>query len=199
MAAAAEPVTRHVIQRRDALHWPCSPLDKTLMTDNAFEKLLRRQTSTQAREGLHEARRELGLFDNDALWDLLKLVQDYIASLGPARRDTSAAVAPPPPRWVFQSWQLVCAGLAVQTAALSVAFFVGLNWGNALPPDTSWVRAMLAVPAGWMMFLLAMPVLMQAVVAGWETRKRDGFVGWLLLVSFGVAIAASAIALWWLL
>lgn len=170
------------------------------MSDSAFESLRRAQSSPGARERLHEARRELALQDNDALWGLLQVVQDYRASLGPVpAAPTEPSPQSAPPEWAFRPWQLMAAALAGQTAALALAFCIGLYWGRGLPPDTSWLRAWLGVPAGWMVFLLVMPFLLQGAISSWRARKRDGAVGWLLLCAFCGTLLASAASLVWLL
>lgn len=165
---------------------------------DAFDALLRAQPSPEARERLHEKRRELVLNDNDALWGLLQVVLDYQASLGP--RPAAPPPAPGPEAvWVFKSWQVLCASLAVPTGALALAFCVGLHWGRGLPPATSWIRAWLSVPAGWMMFLLVMPFLVQGALSSWRTRKSERTFGWVLLCAFGCALCASVTALAWLI
>lgn len=172
------------------------------MSDDAFETLLRSQPSAAQRELLHEARRAHALDENDALWGLLQVVEDYCASIRPSCQPPGQATPPAPPgspAWVFQPWQWACAGLACQTLALAAAFFVGCNWGHALPSDTPWVRAMLSVPAGWMMFILTLPVLVQGAWTSWRMRSREGLVGWCLLALFLFTIASCALALWWLL
>ena len=173
------------------------------MSENAFDTLLRSQSNAAQRELLHEARRAHALDENDALWGLLQVVEDYCATLRPPRSAPEApAAAPSPPAapsWVFQPWQWACAGLALQTFVIALAFFVGLNWSHALPSDTPWVRALLGVPAGWMMFVLALPVLVQGAWTSWRERRRGGVVSWCLLAVFVFAIASSALALCWLL
>lgn len=163
------------------------------MSDNSFDALLRSQPSSADRERLHEARRQLALRENDALWGLLHIVQDYRGSLGPAPAAPPASASAPV--WVFQPWHLVAAGLAVQTAALALAFCVGLHWARGLPPGTSWLRAWLGVPAGWMVFLLGIPFLAQGAISSWLARKRQRAVSWILLCVFSGTLIVSAAAL----
>jgi hypothetical protein len=171
----------------------------TRMPD-AFQTLLESQTTPEQRERLHRARQELALSSGDAIWGFVQVVQDYCASLGPGRQPDPISSAPKP-TWVFRPWQLVSAGLALQTLALSCAFCIGQHWSSA-PIHRStvdWVRAVLAVPAGWMLFLHVLPLLAQGAWASWLARKHDRLVGWALLCLFVGAIAACALTLSWLL
>jgi hypothetical protein len=171
------------------------------VSDTAFGKLLGAQTTAEQRERLHRARQQLALSEGDAVWGLVQVVQDYLDSLGPDRAATPAPLsAAPAVQWVFRPWQLVTAALALQTLALSLAFCIGAHWSAApVQGAAPWLRAVLSVPAGWIVFAHALPLLVQGAWSSWLARKQDRGVGWALLCLFVGAIACCALTLCWLL
>lgn len=171
------------------------------MSNTAFSKLLGAQPTAEQRERLHRARQQLALSEGDAVWGLVQVVQDYLDSLGPARASSPSPVSNAAAvQWVFRPWQLVTAALALQTLALSLAFCIGQHWGAAPVQSTAtWLRAVLSVPAGWVVFIHALPLLVQSAWSSWLARRQDRAVGWALLCLFSAATLASAFALSWLL
>ena len=172
------------------------------MSNTAFGKLVGAQATAEQRERLYQARQQLALSEGDAVWGLVQVVQEYLDSLGPAAAAAAAAPVPAAPAvpWVFRPWQLVTAALALQTLALSLAFCIGLHWSAApVQSAAAWLRALLGIPAGWVVFLHALPIFVQGAWSSWRARKQDRFIGWALLCLFIAAIITSALALTWLL
>jgi hypothetical protein len=152
-----------------------------------FSFLLTRQRSRQQRERLHELRDKCGLTDDDALWGFVAVVEAYCDELqSRANVPPSAAESPTTTvRWLFLSL-----GAAAQTAALALAYAVGQGAASAAPRPSWW-----SVPAGWVVFVLAVPALALVASAGWRARQSDPWLGWGLIALGLIASVASLGAL----
>jgi hypothetical protein len=170
---------------------------------NPFNALLEQQRSEEQRKALHRLRDELGLRNDDALWHFVSLIEQHFASC----RAGQASMAPARTTLLVPTWVWICVGMAAQTLVAAVCVAIGLHarptavmcWEPATRSGT-WLRSALALPAGWIAFLLAVPAAGFVVRLGWRLRKA-GEVAWgytVLGLGAGCFIA-SALALWKLL
>jgi hypothetical protein len=142
-----------------------------------------------------------------------KLVAELDAvARGLGREERGAGRMPVPNRGALQSGPWLSIGQVMAPGATAVAFggiciaagfaMAGRGrppWGAAGP-----LGAMLGAPAGWLVFLLLLPVAARWVRAGWAAaRSHEGFriraVGWMVvlgsvsLIVAGLAVLALAL------
>jgi hypothetical protein len=167
---------------------------------SAFNALLEQQRSDEQREALHRLRDELGLRNDDALWQFIAVIEQHFAAC------RAPGAAPPPARpALVPYWVWACLGMGAQAVFGGLCVLVGMRAAQGVPAcwtpvaiaGRSWLQCALSVPAGWMAFFFALPAAGFAAQLGWRLR-RAGEVGWGYSVLFTAAsaAAASALALW---
>jgi hypothetical protein len=178
---------------------------------SAFAELLEQQHSAEQRESLHRLRAELGLRENDALWNFVSLLEQHLAPLRtfqPPSTSEAALTGQAPAPAAMPAWPWLCLGASAQAIFAALCVCVGARMGAAkpswlntgAPSALGFVSAALSVPAGWMAFVFALPCAGFAAQIGWRLRKA-GEPGWgwtVFTLSVGSA-AVCAFALWRLL
>jgi hypothetical protein len=199
------------------------------LPEDRFKALLGRAVRREDRERLSKLRTALRISPNDAVWDVM-IALDYHLQLYNAvpkeiARESDKAVvelrglvdavrrqekrghgevaASAGSRAVISTATIAVTGaIAVAFGGLCIAagyLMAGRGrppWGAAGP-----LGAVLGAPAGWLVFVLLLPVASKGVRAGWAaSRSHDGLrmraVGWALVAgSIGLIVAGLAV-LW---
>jgi hypothetical protein len=176
---------------------------------NPFARLLGLQRSARTRDRLLELRSKHALTEDDPIWDLVSVVEQYCADLREQNMATQASPAPsmasattptpstpssPPARYRARAAALCCAAAAVQTLVLSVAFMAG---ATATKTSTkSLLVSALTLPVGWVVLVLALPLFAGLTTLGWRIRRRESAVGWTLMLAGSVTTVSLGAALW---
>ena len=172
---------------------------------NPFARLLGLQRTADARERLHALRGKYALTENDPIWELVSVLEDFCADLRAESHSSAPSESAPnvqPSTSTSEStlhpWRIVAlcsAGAALQTLLLALSFVAGAHTTHmaaALP-------SALAVPVGWVMLVLFVPLLGGLTIFGWRARRREPAIGWTLAICSAASIAAYCTALWRLL
>jgi hypothetical protein len=171
------------------------------MNLNPFARLLGLQRTADARERLHALRQQYALTDNDPVWELVAVVEEFCVELKAeaARAGSPLAPldhAPAPPAAITQDRRrivvLCSAAAAVQTFLLAAAAYLG---AHATLGD-NWLGTALSVPAGWVMFVLLLPLFAAVTFLGWRARHAEPAMGWTLVVCGTAASAGMFVTLW---
>lgn len=199
--------------------------DEEKLPEEAFEVLMGRLPTDDERQRLAKVREALRVRSNDAIWEVM-IALDYHLQLYRAvpatiAEETRKAVAEL--RGIVESGKRKqkaqpssargtppvgspAIGAAVAAAAVAygaICLAAGyLMAGRARPP---WgapgpLGAVLAAPAGWLVFVLLLPLASKWVAAGWRAaRSQEGFrvraVGWAVLAGSVALIGAGLAAL----
>jgi hypothetical protein len=203
--------------------------DGSDLPEDRFNALLGRALRREDRDRLAKVRSALGIRANDAVWDVMialdyhlqlysavpkqlaaereKLVRELGALLASVGGNANAT----PPTWPLRGGGKSGAwpgrGQLALLAAAAVGFgaiCIAAGWAMAGRGAHPWgavgpLGAVLAAPAGWLMFLLLLPVAAAWVRGGWAAaRHREDLrvraVGWVMLVgSIGLVVAALAV------
>ena len=202
--------------------------DDSDLPEDRFNALLGRALRREDRDRLAKVRTALGIRANDAVWDVM-IALDYhlqlysavpkqlaaerqklVAELGALQAVGGRGTGAPetwelrgggkPGAWSWRRQTALLAAAAVGFGAICIAAgwtMAGRGrhpWGAAGP-----LGAVLAAPAGWLMFLLLLPVAAAWARAGWAAaRHREDLrvraVGWVMLAgSIGLVVAALAV------
>jgi len=202
--------------------------DGSDLPEDRFNALLGRALRREDRDRLAKVRTALGIRANDAVWDVM-IALDYhlqlysavpkqlaaerqklVAELGALQAVGGRGTGAPetwelrgggkPGAWSWRGQAALLAAAAVGFGAICIAAgwtMAGRGrhpWGAAGP-----LGAVLAAPAGWLMFLLLLPVAAAWARAGWAAaRHREDLrvraVGWVMLAgSIGLVVAALAV------
>jgi hypothetical protein len=202
--------------------------DDSDLPEDRFNALLGRALRREDRDRLAKVRTALGIRANDAVWDVM-IALDYhlqlysavpkqlaaerqklVAELGALQAVGGRGTGAPetwelrgggkPGAWSWRGQAALLAAAAVGFGAICIAAgwtMAGRGrhpWGAAGP-----LGAVLAAPAGWLMFLLLLPVAAAWARAGWAAaRHREDLrvraVGWVMLAgSIGLVVAALAV------
>ena len=202
--------------------------DDSDLPEDRFNALLGRALRREDRDRLAKVRTALGIRANDAVWDVM-IALDYhlqlysavpkqlaaerqklVAELGALQAVGGRGTGAPetwelrgggkPGAWSWRGQAALLAAAAVGFGAICIAAgwtMAGRGrhpWGAAGP-----LGAVLAAPAGWLMFLLLLPVAAAWARAGWAAaRHREDLrvraVGWVMLAgSIGLVVAARAV------
>lgn len=166
---------------------------------NPFARLLGLQRTADARERLHALRQQYALTDNDPIWELVTVVEEFCAELRTETHSTpspesapSTQVTTPPPIYPWRVAALCSAGAALQTLLLAMSFVAGVHTTHV----DQWLPHALSAPIGWVMLVLIMPLLGGLISFGWRARRREPVIGWTLTVLSAACIAAYCTALW---
>lgn len=176
-----------------------------MTAESAFAALLERQTTAEQRDKLCRLREQFALSQNDAVWGLLAVVEDHCSSL--LTRSTSSPGPQSPQRTLAPAWHFVALGMSLQTLVMATCLYVGARASASNPNSgmctvlgssatSSAVASVLAVPAGWLAFALALPILTWGVHLGWRVRTEEPAIGWTIVVA-GTLTAAACVALLW--
>jgi hypothetical protein len=195
--------------------------EETALPEDRFQALLGRALRREDRERLTKIRKALRIRSTDAVWDVMialdhhvqlysaipkelakerqALVAELRAIVGTSDRGaTSAGARYARGGWTShalsfcgQSTAAVAFGAICITAGYSIAGRGAPPWGAARP----W-RAVLGAPAGWLMFILLLPLAARWVRAGWRVARspeslRVRLAGWALVIASTAAIAAG--------
>ena len=178
------------------------------MKTNPFTRLLGLQRKPNARERLMELRNKYALTENDPVWELVAVVEDFCADLQAEAADRLATVqlgsAPDtssaPTSSDLTRWRVAVLGsaaAAAQTLLLAGSFALGA--GAVQHARANLLIATLTVPVGWVAFALLLPLLGALTYLGWRSRRTEPAIGWTLtLVGLG-ASCSTFMALWRLL
>ena len=202
--------------------------DGASLPEDRFNALLGRALRREDRERLAKVRSALGIRANDAVWDVMialdyhlqlysavpkqlaaereKLVTELgalLASVG-GRENGAPKVGALRDGWKRPVWPWC--GPAALLAAAAVAFgaiCIAAGWTMAGRGPHPWgaagpLGAVLAAPAGWLIFLLLLPAASAWARVGWAAARwnedlRVRAVGWLLLGS-SIGLVAAALA-----
>jgi hypothetical protein len=196
--------------------------EETALPEDRFQALMGRVLRREDRERLGKVRKALGIRANDAVWDVMiamdyhlqlysavprelaaqreKLVADLRGLAGTSGQESRGARGGSRSRlWPFCGESAVRGASAVAFGAICIAAGYSMAargrppWGAARP-----LGHVLGAPAGWLIFLLLLPVASRWVRAGWAAaRSHEGhrvrLFGWALLV---VSIGLIAAGLW---
>jgi hypothetical protein len=197
--------------------------EETALPEDRFQALLGRALRREDRERLTKLRKALGIRANDAVWDVMialdhhlqlysaipkelakereTLVADLRAIAGKGDRDDATTTGSrwhSRGRWTSQALSFcgqstvaVAFGAICLAAGYSIAGRGAPPWGAARLP-----RAVLGAPAGWLMFILLLPLASRWVRAGWRVaRSPDGLrvrlAGWALVLASTAAVVAG--------
>ena len=203
--------------------------DASDLPEDRFNALLGRPLRREDRDRLAKVRTALGIRANDAVWDVMialdyhlqlysavpkqlaaereKLVADLRAlqaSLGERGSGVATTWEPrgggKPAPWAWRGQAGLLAAAAVGFGSICIA----AGWAMADRGRHPWgatgpLGAVLGAPAGWLMFLLLLPVEVAWARAGWAAaRHREDLrvraVGWVILAgSIGLIVAALAV------
>jgi hypothetical protein len=197
--------------------------EETALPEDRFQALLGRALRREDRERLTKVRKALGIRSTDAVWDVMialdhhvqlysaipkelakereTLVAELRAIVGNGNRAegvtrgrtwhagggwTSEALS-----FCGQSTAAVAFGAICIAAGYSIGARGAPPWGASRP-----LRAVLGAPAGWLMFILLLPLAARWVRAGWRVaRSHEGLrvrlAGWALLTASLAAIVAG--------
>ena len=202
--------------------------DGSSLPEDRFNALLGRALGREDRDRLAKVRSALGIRANDAVWDVMialdyhlqlysavpkqlaaereRLVAELgalLASVG-GRENGAPKVDALCDGWKRPVWPWC--GPAAMLAAAAVAFgaiCIAAGWAMAGRGPHPWgaagpLGAVLAAPAGWLIFLLLLPAASAWARAGWAAARwnedlRVRAVGWVLL-AISVALVAAALA-----
>ncbi|HEX3905177.1 MAG TPA: hypothetical protein VH853_20270 [Polyangia bacterium] len=203
--------------------------DQPSLPEDRFNALLGRALSREDRDRLAKVRNALGIRANDAVWDVMialdyhrqlysavpkqlaaeraKLVAEVGALLESVGGRQNRAPKVGAPRGGGKSPVWPSCGQAALLAAAAVAFgaiCIAAGWAMAGRGRQPWgaagpLGAVLAAPAGWLIFLLLLPAAVAWARTGWAAARwnedlRVRAVGWLLLAtSIGLVAAALAV------
>jgi hypothetical protein len=171
------------------------------MNPNPFARLLGVQRTTDARERLHALRQRYALTENDPVWELVAIFEEFCVELKLEAARSGAPTLPPDHaetpsgsraldrRRIFV---LCSAGAALQTFLLAIAAYVGAH----MTLGAGWLGAALSVPAGWVMFALLLPLLATVTFLGWRARHAEPAMGWTLVLCGTSASATLFVTLW---
>jgi hypothetical protein len=203
--------------------------DDSNLPEDRFNALLGRALRREDRDRLAKVRSALGIRANDAVWDVMIALDYHlqlysavpkqlaaererlVAELGALQAslgDGATSVAKTwslrgggqPAAWPWRGQLALFAAAAVGFGAICIAAGWAMAgrgrhpWGAAGP-----LGAVLAAPAGWLMFLLLLPVAAAWARAGWAAaRHREDLrvraVGWMMLAgSIALVVAALAV------
>jgi len=178
--------------------------------DSPFARLLAMQPTEQQREHLHDLRHDLALHNDDPVWAIVAVVEDFCLHL-----QKQAATSPPdqtPPPCTPQTYSsnqklaLLAIGAVTSTGLMTLSFYAGFLTGHTprppwldAAPHHSWATRILSAPAGWMAFAQALPIMAYVTLRGWHIKHTDPLVGWTLI---GAATTGTLLISWglgWLL
>ncbi len=200
--------------------------DGASLPEDRFNALLGRALRREDRDRLAKVRTALGIRANDAVWDVMIALdyhlqlysavpkqlaaerEKLVAELGALLESVGGSANGTPkvgalrggrkgPVWAWWGPAALLCAAAVGFGAICIAAGWAMAgrgrqpWGAAGP-----VGAVLAAPAGWLVFLLLLPAAVAWARAGWAAaRWNEGLrvraVGWLLLASSIGLVAAS--------
>jgi hypothetical protein len=154
--------------------------------EEAFAKVVGRQVSEEERARLYRLRDALGLHDNDAFWSIVMALEHYDAFFRqyPAQlaeltaraiENARAAFAVAAEKEAAQVERVLSERVAetsVQIARKLAERPVGLHRVTTVLAAVVAFGA-LAVPAGWMIFALLVPVAGVGAKAGWTVATDD--------------------------
>ena len=203
--------------------------DDSDLPEDRFNALLGRALRREDRDRLAKVRTALGIRANDAVWDVMIALdyhlqlysavpkqlaaerEKLVAQLGVLQASLSergSGVAKTwglrggakPAAWPWRGQLALFAAAAVGFGAICIAAGWAMAgrgrhpWGAAGP-----LGAVLAAPAGWLMFLLLLPAAVAWARAGWMAGRcredlRVRAVGWMMVAgSIGLVVAALAV------
>ena len=203
--------------------------DGASLPEDRFNALLGRALRREDRDRLAKVRSALGIRANDAVWDVMialdyhlqlysvvpkqlaaereKMVAELGALLESVGGKNNGALkvgavrgGRKRPVWPWCGPAALLAGAAVAFGAICIAAGWAMAgrgphpWGAAGP-----LGAVLAAPAGWLIFLLLLPAVSSWARMGWAAAGRNQdlrvrAVGWVLLaISIGLVAAALAV------
>jgi hypothetical protein len=203
--------------------------DGASLPEDRFTALLGRALRREDRDRLVKVRNALGIRANDAVWDVMialdyhlqlysavpnqlaaereKLVAELGALLESVGGQENGAAkvgafrgGRKSPLWPWRGQAALLAAAAVAFGAICIAAGWAMAgrgpypWGAAGP-----LGAVLAAPAGWLIFLLLLPAASSWARIGWAAARwnedlRVRAVGWVLLAtSIGLIAAALAV------
>lgn len=181
------------------------------MTPDAFTKLIEGLDSEQHRERLHNLRHELKLPGDDPVWALVAVQQEFCRSLLASTREevTPRRAAGPADTHIHCWWRrplaMFCAGSACTTALMTLSFCIGVrsaaghpSW-LAAPGAGSWAATFLRVPAGWMLLVEVLPLLVYVSYCGLRALQTDALAGWTLFAASLAAALIGTVAVAWIL
>ena len=164
---------------------------------SSFATLLGLQRNIPARDRLIALREKHALPEDDPMWDVVAVVEEFCAALhAQTTANTIAASAPAKDarRAVQQPWRIAALGsaaAAIQTLLLALSFAAGAHANIESP-----FGAALAVPAGWVIFILIVPLIAALAYGGWTERRREPAIGWTILLCGVASVVALFVALW---
>jgi hypothetical protein len=197
--------------------------------EDRFNALLGRALRREDRERLTKVRNALGIRANDAVWDVMIALdyhlqlysavpkqlaaerEKLVADVGALLQSVDGRRSGAPNTWGLHGGRNSAAwpwgGQVALLAAAAVGFgaiCIVAGWAMAARGRPPWgaagpLGALLAAPAGWLMFLLLLPAAAAWARAGWAAARcradlRVRMVGWLLLASsVGSVVAALAV------
>jgi len=200
--------------------------DGSSVPEDRFNALLGRALRREDRDRLAKVRNALGIRANDAVWDVMIALdyhlqlysavpkqlaaerEKLVAELGTLLESVGGRTTGAPKTWELRGGGKSAAwpwrGQVALLAAAAVGFgaiCIAAGWAMAGRGRQPWgaagpVGAVLAAPAGWLVFLLLLPAAVAWARAGWAAaRWNEGLrvraVGWLLLASSIGLVAAS--------
>ena len=208
--------------------------DGSELPEDRFNALLGRALRREDRDRLAKVRTALGIRTNDAVWDVMIALdyhlqlysavpkqlaverEKLVAELGALLESVGGRGTGAPKTWEHRgarssaawSWRGHASLLAVFAVGFG-AICIAAGWAMAGRGRQPWgaagpLGAVLAAPAGWLMFLLLLPAASAWARAGWAAARhredlRVRLVGWLLLATsiglVGAALAVLAVAL----
>jgi hypothetical protein len=193
--------------------------DGDALPEDRFQALMGRALRREDRERLEKIRKALGIRANDAVWDVM-IAMDYHLQLyaavprelaaqrqkmvselrsitdGRGQESRRAAGGPLSRLWPFCGESAVRGATAIAFGAICIAAGYSMAargrppWGATRP-----LGEVLGAPAGWLIFLILLPVASRWVRAGWAAaRSHEGLrvrlIGWaVLLISIGLIVA----------
>jgi hypothetical protein len=187
------------------------------LPDDRFKALLGRALRPEDRERLLGVRKALGIRPNDAVWDVMialdyhlqlysavpreleaqgkRLVADLGSLLVDARKEKPAGAprpvptgnrAAPPRDWSAPALTFAAAAVGFGALCIAAGYAMAARgiqaWGVPGP-----LGAVLGAPAGWLMFVLLLPVASRWAKMGWvATRAAENWklraLGWMVLL-----------------
>lgn len=203
--------------------------DSNALPEDRFKAFLGRLPTAGDRQRLEKVRAGLGISPNDAVWDVMIALDYHLQLYAqiPKQIADEADKAAGRVRALLQSItrepSLPRAGVTASSASIAapraslttlgavvaaaVAFgslCIAAGYAMANRGGPPWgaegeLGAVLGAPAGWLVFVLLLPIASRWVRVGWAaSRSRDGFrvrlAGWgLMLVSVGLIVAGLAV------
>lgn len=203
--------------------------DSNALPEDRFKAFLGRLPTAGDRARLEKVRAGLGIAANDAVWDVMIALDYHLqlyaqipkqiadegdkaagrvrALLESRTREPSlprAGVTPAATTVASPSTSLTTLGAVVAAAVAFGGLCIAAGYAMAYRGGPTWgaagrLGAVLGAPAGWLVFVLLIPMASRWVRAGWAaSRSRDGFrvraAGWgLMVVSVGLIVAGLAV------